>query len=87
MEIERVQKWVMTSLMMTTAVIFAVGLALLADNNERAGAKPGLMTIAAVVGILAVAGARVIHQRSVFTPLLLLGVVPALVGGYFVFGR
>jgi hypothetical protein len=87
MEIERVQRWVMTALMMTTAVIFATGLALLAGQSDQAGAKPGLITIAAVVGILAVAAARVIHQRSVLTPLLLLGVLPAAIGGYLVLGR
>jgi hypothetical protein len=87
MEVERVQKWVMTALMMTTAVIFAVGLALLAGQADRAGAKPGLLIIAAAVGVMAVAAARVIHQRSVLTPLLLLGVLPAVVAGYLVVGR
>ena len=87
MDVERVQMWVMTSLMMTTAVIFAAGLALLAGNNDRAGAKPGLMIIAGVVGVLAVAAARLIHQKSVLTPLLLLGVLPALIGGIVVFSR
>lgn len=87
MEIERVQKWVMSALMLTTAVIFAVGLSLLAGHNDRPGAKPGLLIIAAVVGILAVAAARVIHQKSVLTPLLLVGVLPAAVGWYFVIGR
>ena len=87
MEIDRVQKWVMTALMMTTAVIFAVGLSLLAGQADRAGAKPGLLTIAAIVGIVAVAAARVIHEKSVFTPLLLLGILPAAFGAYFVLGR
>jgi hypothetical protein len=87
MEIERVQRWVMTALMMTTAVIFATGLSLLSGQSDRAGAKPGLITIAAVVGVLAVAAARAIHQKSVVSPLLLLGVLPAAVGGYLVLGR
>lgn len=87
MEIEKVQKWVMSALMLTTAVIFAVGLALLAGRSEQAGAKPGLLAIAAVVGILAVAAARIIHQKSVLTPLLLVGVLPAAVGWYVVLGR
>jgi len=87
MEIERVQKWVMTALMMTTAVIFATGLALLAGQSDQPGAKPGLLTIAAVVGVIAVAAARVIHQKSVLTPLLALGVVPSAVVGYLVLGR
>lgn len=87
MEIERVQKWVMSALMLTTAVIFATGLALLSEHAKGAGAKPGLLTIAAVVGVIAVAAARVIHQKSALTPLLLVGVLPALVAGSFVVGR
>lgn len=87
MEIERVQKWVMSALMLTTATIFAVGLALLAGQSDRAGAKPGLLGIAGIVGVLAVGAARIIHQRSVLTPLLALGLLPAAVVGYFVVGR
>jgi len=87
MEIERVQKWVMTALMMTTAVIFAVGLSLLAGQSDQPGAKPGLLIIAGIVGVIAVAAARVIHQKSVFTPLLVLGVIPAALVGYLVLGR
>ena len=87
MEIERVQRWVMTALMMTTALIFATGLSLLSGQADRAGAKPGLIAIAAVVGVLAVAAARVIHQKTVVSPLLLLGVLPAAVGAYLVLGR
>jgi hypothetical protein len=86
-EIERVQRWVMTALMMTTAAIFAVGRSLLAGRSDQAGAKPGLITIGAIVGVLAVAAARVIHQKPVFTPLLVLGVLPAAVGGFLVLGR
>ena len=87
MEIERVQKWVMTALMLTTAVIFATGLALLAGQSDQAGAKPGLLTIAGVVGVIAVAAARVIHQKSVLTPWLALGIIPSAVVGYLVLGR
>jgi hypothetical protein len=87
MQIEQVQRWVMTALMMTTAVIFASGLSLLAGQADRAGAKPGLLIIAAIVGVIAVAAARIIHQRSVLTPLLLLGTLPAAVGWYLVLER
>ena len=38
MEIERVQKWVMTALLLTTAMIFASGLALLAGRARTAPA-------------------------------------------------
>jgi hypothetical protein len=87
MQVEQVQKWVMTALMMTISVILAVGLALLAGQADRAGAKPGLLIIAGVVGVMATAAARVIHQKPVLTPLLLLGVLPAAIAGYVVVGR
>ena len=87
MQIEHVQRWVQTGLLVTTAVIFAGGLALLAGSvADKGGAKPGLLIISAIVGVLAMAGARLIHQRSVLSPVLLLGLVPAAIGWYFVIG-
>jgi hypothetical protein len=41
-----------------------------------------LLSIAAVVGVGAVAAVRVINQKAVLTPWLLLGVLPAVVVGY-----
>ena len=64
-----------------------LGLALLAGQSEQPGAKPGLLTIAGVVGVMAVAAARVIHQKPVLTPWLGLGVLPSAVVGYLVLGR
>jgi uncharacterized protein (DUF983 family) len=83
-EIERVQKWVMSAVVLTTATVFACGISLLAGQSEQPGAKPALLSIAAVVGVIAVAAVRVINQKSVLTPWLLLGVVPALAVGSFV---
>lgn len=84
MQVERVQKWVMSALVLTTATIFATGISLLAGRSEQAGAEPGLLTIAAVVGVVAMAAVRVINQKPVLTPWLVLGLLPALVVGYFV---
>lgn len=84
MKVERVQKTVMSALMATTAVIFATGLALLAGHSDRAGAKPGLLAIAGIVGVAAVAATRVIHDKAPFSVWLLLGIVPAAVGWFFV---
>jgi hypothetical protein len=86
-QVERVQKWVMSALVLTTATIFATGISLLAGQSEQAGAEPGLLSIAAVVGVVALAAVRVINQKSVLTPWLVLGVLPALVVGYFVVVR
>jgi hypothetical protein len=83
MDVERVQKWVMSALVLTTATIFASGLSLLARQSEQAGAVPGLLGIAAVVGVVAIAAVRLINQKSVLTPWLLLGLLPAAVVGWF----
>jgi hypothetical protein len=84
MKVERVQKTVMSALMATTAVIFATGLALLAGSADRPGAKPGLLIIAGIVGIAATAATRFIHDKSPISPWLVVGVVPAAVGWFFV---
>ena len=77
MQVERVQKWVMSALLLTTATIFAGGLTVLAGTGDRAGAKPGLLIIAGVVGLMAMAGVRAINQKSIASPWLLLGLLPA----------
>lgn len=87
MQVERVQRWVMSALLLTVATIFAGGMCVLAGTVDRAGAKPGLLVIAGVVGLMAMAGVRVINQKSVASPWLLLGLLPAAVGSYFLFLR
>lgn len=77
----------MSALLLTTATIFAGGLSVLAGSADRAGAKPGLLVIAGVVGLMAMAGVRVINEKSVASPWLLLGLLPSLVGWYFLFVR
>jgi hypothetical protein len=86
-EVERVQKWVMSALLMVTALILATGLALLAGTVDRAGAKPGLLIIAAVVGLIAMAGVRIINAKRLATPWLLVGLLPAAFGWYWLLGR
>ena len=76
------QRWVMSAIVLTTATIFASGLSLLAGQSEQPGAEPGLLSIAAAVGVIAIGAVRVINQKSVLTPWLLLGVLPAVVIGY-----
>ena len=80
MEVERVQKWVMSGMLVTVAFIFAGGMALLSDTSVQAGARPGLLVMAVVVGLLGILGVRVIHSKSLLTPWLLAGLLPALLG-------
>ena len=87
MQVERVQRWVMSALVLTTATIFAGGLTVLAATTDRPGAGPGLLVIAGVVGLLAMAGVRLINEKSPLSPWLLLGLLPAAVGWYFLIER
>jgi hypothetical protein len=87
MSLTQVQKWVMSSLAVTTILHLVVGLVVAAAvvDEDRLDARVGLLVIAGAFGVLAVAAALAIHQRSLLSPWLALGAVPALVGIAFVF--
>jgi hypothetical protein len=86
MQVERVQRWVASALVLTVCTLFATGMAILSGTVDRSGARPGLLAISCVVGLMAMVGVRVINQRSVLTPWLLLGFVPAaVVSSYYWF--
>ena len=80
MEVERVQRWVMSALLLTVLFIFAGGMALLSGYSAQPGARPALLVVSSVVGLLGVVGVRVIHAKPLATPWLLAGLLPALLG-------
>jgi hypothetical protein len=82
-QVERVQRWVASALVLTVATLFATGMAILSGTVDRAGARPGLLAISSVVGLMAMSGVRVVNGRRVLTPWLLLGLLPALVVGSY----
>jgi hypothetical protein len=83
-DVERVQRWVASALVLTVASLFATGMAILSGTVDRAGARPGLLTISSVVGLMAMSGVRVINSRRVLSPWLLVGLLPAaVVGSYY----
>ncbi len=86
MSMGSVQRWVMSALAVTTIGHFAAGLVIAAIFLGRSDqvARIGLVVIAGVVGIGGVAAGFLIHQKSALTPWLLLGLLPAAVGLYFV---
>ena len=85
MEIERVQKWVMSTLLLVTSFIFAGGLCFLAGSVDRDGAKPGLLTIAAFVGVIALGGVRIINAKPILSAWLLVGLLPSAVGVFLLY--
>src|SRR3546814_1038461 len=61
-------------------------LGAMAIGEGHTDAQVGLMVIATIFGMLAVAAGMAIHQRHPLSPWLLLGLVPTLIGIPFVFG-
>lgn len=83
MQVERVQKWVMSTLLTTVLFIFAGGLALLGQHlPERNGADVGLVVLAGFIGVTAILGIRAINALPLVTPWLVLGITPAILGWY-----
>lgn len=83
--LHRVQRWVLSTLAVSTGLHLVVGIiaaAFVVDVEARPQARVGLLVISALFGVGAVAAGLAIHRRSVLTPWLLLGVVPALVGAW-----
>ena len=85
-EITRVQQWVLSVLVATTILHLAAGLAVAAvyADGSRPGAGVGLNVLAGVCGVGAVVAARMIHRRTPWSWWLLLGLLPGLVGLWFV---
>lgn len=86
-DLNHVREWVLSILLVSTFLHFAAGFALVPVVREDISTTGQLvlLLIAACIGALAIAGGRLIHQRSVWSPWLLAGVVPAVVGAWFTF--
>jgi len=80
--LERVQRWVMSSLAVTTILHLSAGLSIAAwfMDADRAVPRYGLVVIAGILGVLSVAAALALHKKSPWSPWLLLGALPTVVG-------
>ena len=86
-DLARVQRWVMSTLAVTTILHLVVGLVVAAVMLDGpTSSRVGLNVVAGVFGAIAVATGRGIHGRRVLSPWLLLGVVPTLIGLALTFG-
>jgi hypothetical protein len=88
MSLSQVQMWVMSVLAVTTILHFAAGLVAAAFyvEEDRLDARIGLLVIAGIIGVLSVLTGAAIHRKPLLSWWLPLGTVPALVGGYAMFG-
>ncbi len=87
MSLTHVQMWVLSVLVVSTMLHFAAGLVLAAFyvDDDRTDAQIGLLVLAGIFGILSVLAGAAIHRKRLLSGWLVLGVVPALVGAYFLF--
>ncbi|GAB2874861.1 hypothetical protein [Nocardioides pacificus] len=88
MSISNVQKWVMSTLAVTTILHLAGGLVLAArmmDTIDFAG-QVGLVVIASLLGVLAIFAGLLIHQHRLLSKWLLAAPVLAAVFAWLVFG-
>ncbi|WP_165547416.1 hypothetical protein [Kribbella sindirgiensis] len=87
MNIETVQKWVASVILFHVGSVPAVSLAVysLGIAKTDQGRGIGLWLMSGVIGLVTVAGMRLIHQRSPFTPWLVLGALPTIVTGFYLF--
>ena len=87
-DLARVQRWVMSTLAVTTILHLVVGMVVAAVMLDDAPdtSKIGLNVIAGIFGAMAVATGLAIHGKRIVSPWLLLGVVPTAVGLWLTFG-
>lgn len=83
MHVSRVQRWVVSALILTTAVHFVGGLMILALTLGTADAFWVLTIISIVVSLLSIVGVRVLNQVSVLTPWLLFATGPIVIALVF----
>jgi hypothetical protein len=86
MSLTSVQRWIMSSLAVTTILHLSGGLVLAAKVADERSSKTGLLVISGAFGVLAFAAGVMLHGKSPLHPLLLLGLVPALLGTWWVLG-
>jgi hypothetical protein len=80
-----VQTWVLSTLAVTTILHLSAGLVVAALFAAKTDAQIGLLVIAGLFGVVAVAAGRAIHRKRMFSWWLALGLIPLPVGLYFTF--
>ena len=87
-DLARVQRWVMSTLAVTTILHLVGGLVVAAVMLDDAPdtSRVGLTVIAGIFAVMAVATGRAIHGKRILSPWLLLGVIPTAVGLWLAFG-
>lgn len=87
LSIERVQRWVISFLILAiaafpTGALIAVVASIVDDGRRGDGII--LLLVMAAIDIVALVAIRIVHRRSIGTPLLLLGLLPAAIATFLI---
>lgn len=86
MSMTSVQRWVMSSLVAITILHLSVGLVVAAYFSDRVDSQIGLLVISAAFGLIAFESALLIHRHRPLSLWLLPGLLPPLLGVWWIFG-
>lgn len=87
MNIETVQRWVVSAVLFHVGTVPAVTLAVYSIGvaSTDFGRGIGLWLMSGVIGVLTAAGILAIFRRSPLSPWLLLGILPTAATGLYIF--
>lgn len=87
MNIETVQRWVFAVILIHIGGSPTAALAAYAPHMEHVkhSTGVGLWIMSGVVGLATTSGVLLIHQRSLLSPWLVLGIVPMAISAFYVF--
>lgn len=87
MNIETVQRWVVSAVLFHVGTVPAVTLAVYSIGVSATdfGRGVGLWLMSGVIGVLTAAGILAIFRRNPLSPWLLLGILPTAATGFYIF--
>jgi hypothetical protein len=85
MSLTAVQRWVMSAVAVSTLLHMAVGLVFAAYYVDEQSSKIGLLVISGAFGLISMASGLLIHRKSLVHPLMLVGLLPPLIGAWWIF--
>ncbi|MEP7088675.1 MAG: hypothetical protein ABI776_01100 [Nocardioidaceae bacterium] len=86
MSLTTVQRWVMSTLVTLTLLHLSAGLVVAAYFSAKPSSQIGLLVISGAFGVIAFEAALLVHKHKPVSPWLLLGLIPPLVGAWWIFG-
>jgi len=86
MSLTSVQRWIMSTLAASTLLHMAGGVVVAARFVDPVSSKVGLLVISGAFGLFAMVAALLIHRQRPVHPLLLVGLLPPVLGAWWIFG-